>query len=157
MSPESSPANIDLTHSKFLLFKINEGLFCMNLDLVDRVIFITETQPVPGMPAYFIGLLNLHNNKVPIIDLAIKLQIRSESNYTVDTPIILCQHEAGQVGFLVDEAIDVENIILAELKTQNLFQNEAAAYLQGSINTTHGDALLFNPQKIFDENIMKVG
>ncbi|PHQ78514.1 MAG: hypothetical protein COB66_08770 [Coxiella sp. (in: Bacteria)] len=156
MNPESNPVGTDTSDSKILLFKIEQGIFCIDLGVVNRVIYMTETQPVPGMPPYFIGLLNLHNEKIPVIDLSIKLQIRDESQYTVNTPIILCQNETCQVGFIVDETIDVENFTMPELKAQNLFKGDAAAYLQGSIHTDHGEVLLFSPQKIFEEKIIKV-
>ncbi|MCH9744246.1 MAG: chemotaxis protein CheW [Gammaproteobacteria bacterium] len=123
----------------------------MSLAFVDKVIYLAEAQTVPGMPPYFIGLLNVHGNKTPIIDLALKLAVRSESSYSVNTPVILCQNEKQHVGFIVDEIVDVDDLKVGDLGAQNLFKGEIVKYLQGSIPTTHGEALLLNPQKIFAE------
>ncbi len=152
----SSNSQPDTTKPRsVLLFNLVSHLFCIDLSLVNKVIYFTKTQFVPGMPAYLIGLLNLHGTNIPVIDLAMRFEIERTTAFTVNTPVILCDNKTSQVGLVVDEILDVESSNTSELQMQGLFKGEIAVHMQGTIHTLKGDALLLNLQKIFEEHLVK--
>jgi purine-binding chemotaxis protein CheW len=135
--------------SQKLFFKVLEKLLCFDISYVERIISLVELQSVPGSPPYFKGFLNLHQKEIPIVGLAECLGFEAKSNYSLDTLIILCEHEGKNMGLIVDEVLGIESIAQDALQKSELFKGEAGKYLNGIITTPNGDALLLDMDSLF--------
>src|SRR4051812_1868502 len=55
---------------KVLVFHIGRGRYALPLGSVDRVLPVARLTALPGAPEYVRGLLDLHGEPVPVIDLS---------------------------------------------------------------------------------------
>ncbi|OGT22667.1 MAG: hypothetical protein A3C55_01955 [Gammaproteobacteria bacterium RIFCSPHIGHO2_02_FULL_42_13] len=133
---------------KVLQFKLRGRIFCLEIANVLRVIHFVNLKSVPGMPSYVKSLFNLHGEEMPIIDLAERINMGGESKYTLNTPIILCEHQSKHFGLIVEEVLGVEFIRLEDLQMKELLQDNLETYLLGALTTDYGDILLLNIDKL---------
>jgi len=122
---------------EILKFKIPGMRLCAPLANVVKVLPLMELQPAPGAPRYLRGLMNLHGRSIPVIDLAARLGYGGYTRYTLETPILLCEHEGLQTGLIVDKVIGVETL------EQNAWQrtpafDTAGLLLHGTVQTRFG-------------------
>lgn len=104
----------------FLAFYLNEKNYAFPILKVNEVIVLPEITPMPKMPAYMKGVINLRGKIIPIIDLKLALNM-NEVEYNKQTCVIIVKMQMCNaeklVGFVVDcvsevfeiSAIDIEN------------------------------------------------
>lgn len=132
-----------------LQFAIEGRLYGLDIQDVPRVIHMVKLQPVPGMPEYFQGLLNLEGKNIPVIDLAMRLGIRKKKEYSLNTPIIICADKNNRVGLIVDEVFDVTRYDPSQTQLANLDGDGNNSFISGSIQSANGDVLLLNTKNMY--------
>ena len=93
-----------------LLFSLSKELFGINVDNVLRVINLERLMKVPKAPAFIVGAISLEGNVIPVIDLAIKIELGTTRIDEHTKVIILEIHhneDTIEVGALVDKVLDV--------------------------------------------------
>jgi purine-binding chemotaxis protein CheW len=105
----------DDINNRYLVFEINEELYGVSLLDIKEVIKNRPAKPVPYMKDYFLGIINLRGRIVSVIDL--RLKFRKEIDEQKEGFIIIVEAENTQVGVLVDDIINVENIYREEIDT----------------------------------------
>jgi len=100
--------------NKYLTFLSGKETYGMSILKVKSIISMMPITPVPKMPDYFKGIINLRSKIVPIIDLKTKFGLGS-SDYTASrTCIIIVEIMIGGVlrtnGLVVDEVSEVLDI-----------------------------------------------
>lgn len=80
------------------------------LDQVERIIPIAALRPVPQAQPHWLGLLDLHQTSVPVLDLPGLLGLHPRKPFTVDAAIIIVRVPGAQTGFLVDDVIGVTRV-----------------------------------------------
>jgi len=93
------------TTDRFLTFSLGGEHFAMPLLQVQEVIALTEVTPVPQMPKYFLGIMNLRGQVVTIMDLRTKLGIKPAEDQ--ETVVIICDMAPVCVGIVVDSVNSV--------------------------------------------------
>ncbi|MCH9770139.1 MAG: chemotaxis protein CheW [Gammaproteobacteria bacterium] len=134
-----------------LQFHCQNQLFGIALSKILRVIHFSALQNIPGTPNYLAGLLNLHGQSLPVYDLALRLKLTESTAYTINTPIILCEHQQHRLGLIVDEIIGVENIPQVNLTIDKLTKNKIGEFLIGSSQTRYGPSLVINADTLLAE------
>lgn len=110
------------TFEKFLTFKLGEESYGIAVLSIREIIQFQNITPVPQMPNYVKGVINLRGKVIPVIDMRLKFGISSgEANER--TCIIVVQVESetkGQtlVGLIVDAVEEVTNILNTEIEEQ---------------------------------------
>jgi purine-binding chemotaxis protein CheW len=141
-----------MTGSQSILgFRVSDQLFCINLFAVKRVILFTEMKPVPGLPEFFVGLLNLQGQNIPVIDLCKRLGLEKVEEYTIDTPIILVQDDDHQMGLVVDEVVGIDSAKATKIEVNKLVKNKISGLHEGVVHIKEGDALKLNIECLFEE------
>ncbi len=105
----------DDINNRYLVFEINEELYGVSLLDIKEVIKNRPAKPVPYMKDYFLGIINLRGRIVSVIDL--RLKFRKEIDEQKEGFIIIVEAENTQIGVLVDDIINVENIYREEIDT----------------------------------------
>lgn len=85
---------------RFLGFQLGESHYGVALENVKEVIAFPELTPIPGVPEHCLGIMNLRDQIIPVVDLRIKFRI--EPTLTHDTSIIVCGLQDLVVGVVVD-------------------------------------------------------
>lgn len=96
----------------YLTYKIGNETFASNVSNVLSIIECSDITKVPNAPDYLIGVMNLRNEALPIIDSRIKLNIK-ERTITNNTSVIVLEtskKKNKKIGLLVDGVSDVIEI-----------------------------------------------
>lgn len=106
--------------NRFVSFNLNNEIYCISLKYV-RVfckLKLVNLTPVPCVPEFIRGIINLRGEFITIIDIKSFLQI-SESKITDKTKIIVVRLSDLQIGIIVDDVFDIVNIPAEKLGHKN--------------------------------------
>ncbi|MDF1761520.1 MAG: chemotaxis protein CheW [Coxiellaceae bacterium] len=138
-----------------LTFSSAKQLYCCDLSYVLRVIKILQLKAVPGMPSYYKGLMDYYGTQVSVVDLIEYLDESIQLTYTLETPVILLQHDTHLLGVIVEEVLGVYDIDQADL--QPLPDVTAKPQLKGTIHISTDSALMINIPELMSLSVMKEG
>jgi len=116
MATEALPTQTHKSRSgKFLTFKLGEETYAVEVLKIKEIIRMQRVTPVPHLPAYMQGIINLRGKVIPVIDLRIKFGLESvevtERTCVVVVQIILSgDNRPAPVGMIVDAVEEVMNI-----------------------------------------------
>ncbi len=113
----------------FLVFALGGEEFAVKLLGVKSVLALPPTTPVPYMPDYYKGIVNLRGQIVSVIDLRIKLKLEFENSS--ETSVIVLESGKTCIGVVVDsinrvlsvkaekdvlpvKLLDVETLLMSE-------------------------------------------
>jgi purine-binding chemotaxis protein CheW len=94
---------------RYLCFSLGSEEFAIPLLTVREVIGLPEVKPVPQSTPYFLGIANLRDQFISIIDLRKKLSINPSK--IQETSVIICELDSGAVGVVVDS---INRVITAD-------------------------------------------
>ena len=106
--------------SKFLTFKLADHSYGVNVLQIREIIRVMEITPLPQMPEYVRGVINLRGRVIPVVDLRLKFSMPIKE-HDERTCIIVVQitSAAGGVlpmGLFVDAVEEVVNISEEDLE-----------------------------------------
>lgn len=131
-----TPDKTDDTVRKYLLFRSDDLLFGAAADYVVEIITNHPVTPVPLVPSYVRGIINLRGQIIPIVDIRIILgQISDKSDC-----IIILTINGMQVGILVDTVVR-----MIDLDTTTLCASSAREHQQlvsGMCSLPDGETML---------------
>jgi chemotaxis-related protein WspB len=98
---------------KVLVFSIGADRYGLRLRVIARVLPVVELKHIPLAPDFVAGLLDLHGEPVPVIDLSRLAGVIPEQVW-FDTRIILVDYPADgavrPLGLLAEHVIGIETI-----------------------------------------------
>lgn len=106
---ETNTEALDDLRGRFLTFLIDQTFYGIELLHVIEIISIQPITPVPSLPYYIKGIINLRGKVVPVIDVRLKFG-QEERSYDDKTCIIIVLVEEMQVGLIVDRVAEVVTI-----------------------------------------------
>jgi len=111
---ESGNAKTKFEAGKFLTFKLGEESYGVAVLKIREIIRMQKITPVPQMPHYIKGIINLRGKVIPVIDMRLKFDI-GDDGVTERTCIVVVQIEAREavttsVGLIVDAVEEVMTI-----------------------------------------------
>lgn len=74
---------------------------------VETTFWLPEMSPLEDLPTCFVGLMNLHEEVIPLVDLGVKFG-RPIQSYRVDQSVVLLKQQERKLGLIVDEVIDLQ-------------------------------------------------
>jgi purine-binding chemotaxis protein CheW len=101
--------NLVQGNRELIAFRIGDQEFCVNIMSVREIRGWTPAMPMPHVPAYILGVINLRGAVLPIVDLAARLGMR-EAEPTPRHVIIVAQLRERVVGLLVEAVSDILTI-----------------------------------------------
>lgn len=125
---------------RWVTFILADEVYGVDVMQVKEVLRVTEIAPVPGGPAYVVGIINLRGNVVTIIDTRTRLGLPSRAS-DHQSRIIVVEWDEQVVGFLVDGISEVENIPLSAIESApNIGNAQTSRYMEGVFS--RGDHLI---------------
>lgn len=94
---------------KFLSFFLGKEEYAIEILKVQEIIGLMPITPVPKMPDYIRGVLNLRGKIVPVMELRARFNLESVED-TDETCIIVIQDDNYQMGVVVDKVSEVSDI-----------------------------------------------
>ena len=95
---------------KYLIVVLENEAYGIAVLKVREIIRVQKITPVPQMPAYVKGVINLRGRVIPVVDLRIKFGLKAE--FTERTCIVVVQvklaaEQIVQMGLIVDTVEEV--------------------------------------------------
>ncbi len=144
---------------KYLVFKLGNERFGIELSSVKEVIGLTAITEIPQVPSFFQGLINLRGKIISVIDLRKKMGLPSAEYQPKKTSIIISEIQKVVLGVVVDDVEEVasyekEQQIEESIEVQGKMSKE---YLQG-VAKTEGNklVLLMNINKILSTSDLAI-
>jgi len=125
-SVHAGPATTDQTGEvcQYLRFALGDGIYAVPIDAVREILELGPSTPLPLMPRFVRGVMNLRGAVVPVIDLAARLALPSAVPGRRSCTIVVevqppehADHGAQVIGLMVDavhEVLDAEADALEE-------------------------------------------
>lgn len=158
MTPDPSPPpNLAARPGRYLTFTLGHESYGLPVLSVREIIRLCPITPVPQMPAYIRGVINLRGKVIPILDLRAKFRLANGS-YGERACIIVIQMGAlpggiTLMGAIVDAVEEVVLLTAAEIEaTPDFGGSPDTQYILGMATVRGGVKTLLNLEKIFLED-----
>ncbi len=117
----SSPQNQDTGRlaGKYLTVVLDNEAYGIAVLKVREIIRLQKITPVPQMPDFVKGVINLRGRVVPVIDLRVKFGLKAEIADRTCVVVVQISVEAGrniQMGLVVDSVEEVVSLTEAEIE-----------------------------------------
>lgn len=153
-APETaSPPPPRSSGGKHLAFTLAGESYAADVRKVREIIRMTSITPVPRMPAFVRGVINLRGRIIPVIDLRVRFDLPNPS-LDDHTCIIVVQIQAEgaprrETGLIVDSVDEVLNLETQEIEaTPDFGTNVDTRYLLGVARTKGQVRLLLDLDRI---------
>jgi purine-binding chemotaxis protein CheW len=117
---ESSGSAIQHLAGKYLTFGIQRESYGIDVLQVREIIRMTDITPVPQMPEYVLGVINLRGKIIPVIDLRLRFgftEIRNtEHTCIIVVHVKLSDGKTSQMGLVVDNVEEVVSVALTDIE-----------------------------------------
>ncbi len=98
--------------TSILSFRIKDELFAFDTDTVRNILKKGEVTKVPNTKEYFMGVINLHGNIIPVVDFRMMMGVRYPED-TKDTMIVVLSVDDqtdSLIGIVVDRVKEVLDV-----------------------------------------------
>ena len=90
--------------------------------------------PVPGLPVFVVGVINLRGIVIPVMDLRIRFRL-AQAEYDLYTVIIIVEVEGKQIGLVIDSVSDVVHLEEDQVQSmEHLTANVDTEFIGGVVN-----------------------
>lgn len=154
-STESNSTNTLAKPGKYLTFLLGHEFYALPVLNVREIIRVGEITPVPQMPAFVKGVINLRGKLVPVTDLRVRFDL-AHHEFNESTCIVVAQVKTGaggliHMGFIVDGVEEVLNLAEGDIeKTPDFGTKVDAEYLRGMANVKGKVIALLDIDRVLD-------
>ncbi|NWB95948.1 purine-binding chemotaxis protein CheW [Pseudomonas gingeri] len=120
LSTTRQVASVPLQEAQYLTFLLAGEMFAIGILGIKEIIEYGNVTPVPMMPAFVRGVINLRGAVVPVVDLGARFG-QPCSSVTRRSCVVIIEansddHQAQDIGLLVDTVSEVLEIPAAEIE-----------------------------------------
>lgn len=116
----------------------------------DRVLSVIEVDnltPIPGAPAFIVGLTALRSQALTVLDCRVALGLEA-SRAIAGSRAAVIEHEGHRYALLVDEAFEVAEVLSEPVPVPGGFGEGWQNAASGMVETASGPALLVSVEQI---------
>jgi len=143
--------------TKYIVFKLNEELFSIELKIAREIINVTSIKPVPSMPEFICGVIHLRGFLLPIIDIKKLMGLHQEKEQKQKKKVIVVSWQKKVFGILID---DIEDIITVEeeklIPTPALITSMDRNFFKGGFYLNENIILIIDLELILKKHIKNV-
>jgi purine-binding chemotaxis protein CheW len=136
---------------QWVTYQLENETYGINVMQVQEVLRITEIAPVPGAPAYVLGIINLRGNVVTVIDTRSRFGLPEEKSDD-SSRIIIVEVNGNVIGMLVDSVAEVVYLHQSEIDTApNVNNDDSSRFIQGVCSRDEQLLILVDVDKLLSE------
>jgi len=102
-------------YTGIISFSLSDENYGIETDFVSEVYHIKEFTPLPGLPAYFLGVINVRGKILEVIDLK-KLFNLSDKGFGELNKVIILRNEQMEFGILADVVHGIQIVAVEDIK-----------------------------------------
>ncbi len=126
---------------QWVTFRLGNETYGINVLEVREVLRVSDITPVPGVPHYVLGIINLRGNVVTVLDTRQRFGLEAKGHDELSRVVIIEINEQV-VGLLVDSVAEVVYLRSSEVEpAPNVGSEETAKYIQG-VHSRDNDLLI---------------
>ena len=99
----------DTQKDKYLTFHLADEVFGIEICFVTEIVGIQTITPIPAMPDFIKGVINLRGKVIPVMDVRTRFRLPTRE-YDERTCIIVVEIDKTIVGLVVDRVSEVMDI-----------------------------------------------
>ncbi len=140
----------DTQKNQFLTFIVGEETYGIEIAYVTEIINIQKITPVPQMPQYVMGIINLRGRIIPVMDVRVRFNMETVE-YNERTCIIVVDMDKISVGLIVDGVSEVISIAETEIVPPPEFTKKSNHYIKGIGKVAEGVRLILDCNKLLSD------
>ena len=142
----------DTQTGRYLAFSLGEEAFAVEILYVTEIIGMQAITPLPEVPVYIKGIINLRGKVIPVIDMRLKFG-KPPVEYNDRTCIIVVEQVDTTVGLIVDTVAEVISISEESIVLPPSGADVQSSYLSG-IGTVNGEIkLLLDCDRVLNDEL----
>ena len=123
--------NVAVNDAKqYIILKFDSEQYGIDISYIENIVRVQPITRVPHSQPYFLGIINLRGEVVPVMSMRRKFDLPDKEN-TNASRILILKIEGGKIGILVDEVREV--VALAEDQIEQIAAEniDTRTYLMG--------------------------
>ena len=147
----------DTQKDKYLTFHLANEDFGIDICFVTEIIGIQAITPIPEMPDFIKGVINLRGKVVPVMDVRTRFKLPFKE-YDERTCIIVVDINETAVGLVVDEVREVMDIPESQIEPPPKTKGKSGSNFIKSIGKVENDVkiILNVSQLLYEEELEKL-
>jgi len=127
---------------QYIIVYLNSKKYGINIQYIDSIIFMQKITRVPGAQDYFMGVINLRGEVVPVMSLKKRLGL-PEEEYGSKARIIIIRPEpqAACVGLVVDQVKEVITLEEDSIEKMSYDESDEKAQFNAGIGKVEDDLI----------------
>ncbi|MDR3560836.1 MAG: chemotaxis protein CheW [Negativicutes bacterium] len=143
-----------MAEEQLVLFRLGNEEYAIPITQVKEIIQFKEATKLPSTPVYMEGIISLRGKIIPVVDLAMRLELAAVKN--ADKRALIIETADREIGIVVDEVTEVirlqdSAIELAPAGTGN----EQNSYIRGIGKEGNRLLILLDVDKLFSDEEMQ--
>ena len=139
------------TSSAYVTFSLADETYAIDVLQVQEVLKLTEIAPVPGVPNYILGIINLRGDVVTVIDARRRMSLPDREPDDASR-IVIIDVDNQNVGILVDSVAEVVQISPEAIDPAPAVGNDQTSrFILGVTSTAEGLTILIDLNKLLSE------
>lgn len=137
---------------QYIMVKLGDEHYGIDISYVDNIVRMQRITRVPKSQPYYIGVINLRGEVVPIMSLRRRFDLEDDVYKSVTRIIIIRLEDQSLIGFVVDEVREVVNLNPSTIEKPTFKLDEKnASYLAGIGKNGDGLISLLDIKSIVEE------
>ena len=118
MSKAPSAATSGSTAGKYLTVALDRETYGIAVLKVREIIRLQKITPVPQMPAYVKGVINLRGRVIPVVDLRLRFGMKADVSERTCIVVVQVMHGDRELlmGVIVDSVEEVANLTKEQIE-----------------------------------------
>jgi len=137
---------------EYIMVKLGDEHYGIDISYVDNIVRMQRITRVPKSQPYYIGVINLRGEVVPIMSLRRRFDLEDDVYKSATRIIIIRLEDQSLIGFVVDEVREVVNLNPSTIEKPTFKLDEKnASYLAGIGKNGNGLISLLDIKSIVEE------
>lgn len=133
-----------------IVFQLNNQRFALPLNVIERVVHVVEIHTLPKMPDYLHGIINVHGEVTPVINVRFLFGLKPKEVELSDR-FIIATTSSLKIALLVDSTNEVVEFNENEIVNSDKFMY-GKRYIKGVIKLKDGMVLINDIDEFLSPN-----
>lgn len=144
----------DTQKGKFLTFIIGNESYGMEIRYVTEIVGIQAITPIPELPGYIRGIINLRGKIIPVMDVRIRFKM-PQKEYNDRTCVIVIEINDISIGLIVDSVSEVLSIPDQDIVSPPPVSKGNNKFIKAIGKAGNNVKLLLDCEKLLSEDELK--
>lgn len=155
MEPSTTTSDLASLGGRYLTVVLDQEAYGIAVLKVREIVRLQKITPIPQMPDYVKGVINLRGRVIPALDLRIRFGLKAELTDRTCVVIVLIDRPDRSVmsmGLIVDSVEEVAMLTAEEIEpTPDFGVRVAAAYLLGMAKSKGQVRMLIDIERVLGD------